>query len=348
MAADLPNNVTSGPRAALDDATVEAIAQQFHLGPILHSQDMGGTYNLNLLLDTSTGKYVARIHRPWITYQRLSAVQRVKQQLSVAGLPVPVPLRLPSGAGIMASGDKLVEVERYVAHDAVADSWERYDVAFQLLGRLHAALKEAGATLRLHPPLVSNYGTPEQLLGWTQRAGCAIDTAEPSTARTRALEICSAAAEILQYLLPRWHEHSAQLPEQAIHGDYGGGNVLFSGGEVAAVLDFDFLQVAERVYELAYSLYWMMRRLDPQAHPSQLSWSKLPSMLQRYEDAAPLPLSREERQSLALETARVPLYWVGEAAFLPDPLEAVLNAAQGVEIARWMLEHRGEIGDLIA
>ena len=33
---------------------------------------------------------------------------------------------------------------------------------------------------------------------------------------------------------------------------------------------------------------------------------------------------------------------------LPDPLEAVLNAAQGVEIARWILEHRGEIGDLVA
>ncbi len=51
-------------------------------------------------------------------------------------------------------------------------------------------------------------------------------------------------------------------------------------------------------------------------------------------------------QALPVAMARVPLYWVGEAAFVPgDPIPQVVDMAQGIGAAGWLWEHRREIGE---
>ncbi|MBO0796988.1 MAG: hypothetical protein J2P36_39420 [Ktedonobacteraceae bacterium] len=56
-------------RAELND--VDDLARQFRMGTVAEVKDLGGMYNLNLLLATTTGKYVLRVYHPWATQQRL-------------------------------------------------------------------------------------------------------------------------------------------------------------------------------------------------------------------------------------------------------------------------------------
>ena len=87
----------------------------------------------------------------------------------------------------------------------------------------------------------------------------------------RALQVCAASNEVLGKLADWWPRAAPGLPGAgSIHGDYGGGNVLFRRGHVVAVVDFDFLAIRERVYDLAYCLYWMLVRLAGTDLPANL------------------------------------------------------------------------------
>lgn len=134
----------------------------------------------------------------------------------------------------------------------------------ELIARLHDTLTDV-VPATLVPPRVSNYGTPGQLRRWTGNTRAMIERDAGESDAAEALARTREAQELLLALDPRWRETEAILPRQAIHGDYGGGNILFRGGEIAAILDFDFLGVRKRVYELAYTTFRMLRRLLPDA-----------------------------------------------------------------------------------
>jgi Ser/Thr protein kinase RdoA (MazF antagonist) len=159
-----------GLRATLADADMFFLAESFGLDPVISTKDLGGAYNLNLLLKTEHGSYVLRVHRPWVTRLRLEQLQQVKDMLARAGFPVPLPLPTTSGETILRYKDRLVEVEPFIVHDGEADTWERNVIAFSLLGQLHNFLAAHTASIPLVEPVVSNYGTPGTLLRWTQQA----------------------------------------------------------------------------------------------------------------------------------------------------------------------------------
>jgi homoserine kinase type II len=347
---DLPELQESeiGPRAGPDDALLEQTAAAFGLGSIQAARDLGGTYNLNLRLYTAGGSFVLRVHRPWVTPERVAVLQSVKQRLAAAGFPVSVPLTTSEGEPALRWGNRLVEVEPFVAHDTVADSWDRYPLAFTALARLHDALAAAVDTESFVPPRVSNYGSPTGLLAWVGQTEARIRAHPPGNATARALQVCAASNEVLGKLADWWPRAAPGLPVQPIHGDYGGGNVLFRRGRGVAVVDFDFLAIRERVYDLAYCLYWMLLRLAGTELPADLPWEATRGMLDAYDAAAQHRLSRLERQAIPYEIARVPLYWVGEAQYLPDPALTVSRLADSVKFARWTFVHGGDLARLFS
>lgn len=342
----------TGSRAALTGATLDVIARSFALGDVAEARDLGGTYNLNVLVRASCGIYVVRAYRPWVTPARLDAIQRTRLALAGQGLPVPRPLTNGLGAGMMAINGRLVEVDPFVAHDAVADTWERYAAAFEMLGRLHDALI-ACVPSPLTPPRVANYGTPAQMLRWMDRTEAALErqvgaerSGEGHVGADRAEEAratCRAARELLTTIGRRWDRAGPSLPLQPIHGDYGGGNVLLRDGRVVGVLDWDFLAVRERAYELAYSAYWLLNRLEPCVGPDSYPWDSVHELLSVYDGATERPLSAHERRALPWEMARVPLYWIAEAGFTPDPVEAILSMAPAIPLSRWLVEDAADL-----
>jgi Ser/Thr protein kinase RdoA (MazF antagonist) len=339
-----------GSRAEEDAALVALVYRLFQLGQLKQTRDLGGAYNLNLLLTTSTGRYVMRTYRPWVLDERLVFLQHVRSIIQRSGLPVPQLLSTTTGETFVRYADRLVEVESFVASDAVVNTWERCTLVCSLLGKLHSALASPEVTtLPIIPPAHSNSGTPAILLKWTQQSVGQIraqSSTSPARDVQRALDLCAITGELLSSL-QTWWEHTGQaVPQQLTHGDYKGDNMLLRQGQVVALLDLDFLGMRERIFDLAYLLYWMLLCFEDLQHPAQLPWSRAATMLIHYDAAAYPPLTDEERCALPLEIARVPLYWVGEAHLLPDPVSAVVKLTVPVQFSRWVLTHRDELADL--
>lgn len=338
-----------GPRASFVDSDIPFLAAFFGLGSISSSKDLRGAYNLNLLLRTEKGNFVLRVHRPWVTQLRLEQLHRIKDMLSRAGFPVPLPLPTTNGETILRYKDRLVEAEPFIVHDGEADTWNRNVIAFSLLGRLHAFLATESASISLVEPVVSNYGTPAMLLIWTQQATEKVTQSAqryPSQETQSALSLYAEAIQLLSSLQARWQPVKAYLPRQLTHGDYGGGNLLFQQERVVAILDFDFLRVRERVFEVAYTLYWWLYKQGCWQIAAVSAWPRVKELLAAYNEAAQQPLTRAEMQEIPLEMARVPLYWIAETHLFPHPVQEVIKHADKAANASWLLAHSNQLADL--
>ncbi len=276
-------------------------------------------------METPHRHFVARVFRPWVTPERLLGIQRVKSQLHQSGIPVVLPLSTIDGRTLIESDLRLIELEPYLPHQEIEPDWQYYQTAFYQLGQLHRALAHRVDGFTLPPPSVENYALPADLLKQIAHTRSLIEQV-PEPGALQAIEICAQAERCLQPILVWWQANQASLPRQLVHGDYGLGNLLFQQDRVIALLDFDFLAFHERIFDLAYALFWMLERIQPDL-------SRIPEMVIRYQDGAGSPLKEVELNSIFVEMARVPLYWIGEASFLPDPVPAVLRHAGQIAFA---------------
>lgn len=331
-----------GPRAQLTTQLVRRVADAYGLGQITGAQDLGGAYNLNVRFETKRGPYVARVYRPWVVPRRLAAVQAAKVALQEAGIPVVLPIATPSGAQHITYAERLVEVEPYVDHDAPVASRRSYVRAFAFLGRLHGALAHSVAGPALPPPAVENYTAPAELAGLIDQTRACIHGV-PHPLRAVALRTCAQALEVLAPVSDGWRSGGSRLPRQVVHGDFGPGNLLVRRGRVVALVDLEFMAAHERLFDLAYAAFWMMQRMAPGTAYGQRSWCRVRAVLDAYDATAAAPLTDAEQQALPLAMARVPLHWVGEAGFLPDPTGAAAACANDVALAAWIVGHPGEV-----
>ena len=120
-------------------------------------RDLGGSSNLNLLIEDAGHRYVARVHRPWVTASRLADMQAVRRELARGGVPCAQPLKTREGDTWIVVEDRLVEVEPYVEHDAKMDSWQRLEVALPLLGRTHELMRPLEVSEDGRHPLAANH-----------------------------------------------------------------------------------------------------------------------------------------------------------------------------------------------
>lgn len=343
----------TGPRWHVDSSLLDAIADMYGLERPLEWRDLGGAYNLNLLVRDGHREIVARIHRPWVTRARLMMLHDVRGGLADQGFPVPEPLRTVRGDTAWRYTDRWLEAAEYVPNDGSADTWARLETAFSLLGRLHDAIEAHGEAAAFVPPRVSDYSLPATLHPWMDHTESRLleeakNGVHAPDALQAALNTCREARGILEVVEDWWEDGGYLLPEQAVHGDYGGDNLLFRGADVVAILDFDFLAVRERVFDIAFGLYWVFATLEADRAPRDLSWSRAARLLALYDGATSRPLIADEWDALPIEIARVPLYWVAEASFAQDPVATVAACAGSVRFAGWVMDNTNAIADILA
>lgn len=257
-----------------------------------------------------------------------------------------LPLPTSDGRPVASFAGRVLELEPFVPNSGAVESWRRYEAAFSLLGKLHGAL--AGPFAAAMPaPKVENYGRPETLIKWTRAARGRIRELTSPDAR-EALALCDVSLLLLNDVQKWWSENAQHLPHGLIHGDFGVGNLLWQQDDIVAMCDFDFVARHERVFDVAYALFWMFERLEPTRDYASWSWHRIPELLARYDAANSQPLTLRERRALPFEMARVPLYWPAEAVFLLDPVRAVLSRAETVVTAHWLLEHAHELAHKVA
>ena len=126
---------------------------------------------------------------------------------------------------------------------------------------------------------------------------------------------------------------------------------MLRGRRVVAVLDFDYLGLRKRAFELAYSSYWALDRLGRRSARGQVEGTDLDrvgALLAAYHASAPAPLTGSEWAALPYQMARVPLYYLAEAGYTPDPVARTLAFARHLPRAAWLAEHADGVAARLA
>lgn len=313
-----------GPRASLSDPPVaEVIAR---VGEGADVSDIGGWVNLNALVATRP-PHVLRVYRPWMKRPRVLAIRRLRERLAADGCPVPLPL-MPGDSlpEVFRAGDRWAELESFLPHSRPSIDWAGYLRSFEEMGKLHRALGPAWDPAT--PAGVDNYGSPNlswRLLRITERLfGLGFsDTA--ARVRTLLREVSGARAV------------AAELPHQAVHGDFRIGNAVETQAGSWAYLDFDYANFHERVFDPAYSAYFAAINLGWTTQP-EVPWNSLDELLRAYESTAPAPLTTGERRHVPTVIAQVGLYFAAAAGFG----NSAGSALEDVGIAEWVWRDRRE------
>ena len=318
-------------RPKVSAAMLNAVREQYGIaGDVV--RDLGGSSNLNLLLEDAGRRYVARVHRPWVTSSRLADVQAVRRELARGGVPCALPLETRGGDTWIVVEDRLVEVEPYVEHDANMDSWQRLEVALPLLGRTHELMRPLEVSEDGRHPPAANHVAASEALAWTSRGTNRIRKWHPSPSEQRLAD----ASEELARLLAHAERESVQLPRHLVHGDFWDNNVLFHKGRVVLVADLDFMGERLRIDDLALVLYYANSTFwdDPLSADRM---RKLRGLVDAYDSGLTDHLTTAERAALPLALARTPLCFVGMVASVDTEVGAKRLAAEICWDVAWAL-----------
>lgn len=260
------------------------------------------TSNINILIESTKGKYVTKFFH--IEPERYLDIINYMESIQRHKVPVILPLR-------NLNGDYLANINGYKVHLAP------YIISFpfkctrkhmlssgEILKRLHTAVDD---DFRISEPAASVYPS--------------LKVFDESKVRMAALKssIINQHIPLIESLyeriVNRWEALAGELPLTVIHGDWRVENQLFSeAGDIAAIIDFDFVQRRERLFDIAYALFNFSE-----------FWSSsiISSFFQGYG-----PLTEHETEILNLAVARVSFFFLCTASFSKN---AVMRLIQQLE-----------------
>jgi len=265
----------------LEPIQLHTIAQAFDLGAVTASRHTGKVYRLH----AQSGIFALRFYNTEATRAHVEATQTVRRTLAAAGLPIAISISTRVGTTIIEWKGLLCELQPWIAHTTDGGSW--------------ANLVTAGAALRhVHDHLVDCAALPDQRDDpWRTPASLAEQLAADAAAlRYQARQsgvvidpYLDRAAAILDML------HAGGLleacPPCLTHGDFQGPNLLFREHALAAIIDFERLEIRPRLYDLAWPfVFWRWFGSEEGAYTDR-DWRYARACCEAYATAAPAALN---------------------------------------------------------
>jgi homoserine kinase type II len=232
---------------SLVDRDLDALADAFDLGPVRGWRPIAaGTINSNFDLEAAAGRFFVRVNEGKAEAD-VAWEAALVTDLAAAGVATPSPRRTRSGEPFarhrVGDSDRLVSVFPWVdGHHLAADAVTYDDT--QAVGAALARLHLAGATIPAARHRPSIYAYPRIKERFAGFAG----TADPALAHAVAV-----IADEIAWLDARADARAA-LPGGIIHGDLFRDNVLFDGGRVVALIDFEQASAGTFLYDLSVTV----------------------------------------------------------------------------------------------
>lgn len=229
--------------------------------------------------------------------ERVRFTHAVQQHIAKSGFPI---------AGIMPTRDGRRTIVQQREH-----TYELFEfVPGQPYDRSEAQTRHAGVTLGRFHQAVANFRHPE---GLPVPSG---DFHDNPLVRNGLFSIGSSLsshdsfsgddaelASLVQLLIERYEaatqavnsHRSVTASQQVIHSDWHPGNLLFRGGEVVAVIDYDSVRLARAIIDVANGAlqFSMTGSGDPASWPDEQDEQRLRAFLAGYDSV--VPLSADER-----------------------------------------------------
>jgi homoserine kinase type II len=297
-----------GERQPASDSLVAEVIECFGLERPAAWCDLGGGWTTNLRLDyPGEPSLVVRVHRETTSPARVGALQAARQVVAAAGIPTVVAIPAPDGSPYVVLGNgRPAELEVCVRWNERMNTVPRLEAGFAVLGRVHDALRTgpipaAGRTVGHANHLHSEQAAAatrrgaDRMRGWNDVVLTAL-----ADRVVRHVDAVDAAEEPLRDRQVR----------QVVHGDFWDNNVLYRDGELAAVIDFDFMAERPRIDDLALTIYFHL--LEPGRDlPTAADRDQVRRFTDAYDAGTAMPLSADERAALPLAVARQPAWSVG-------------------------------------
>ncbi len=211
----------------------------------------GGSLNWNYGIETEGQRLFVRRHREDLAPARIRAEHALIRWVSERGIPAPVPYKTEMDETVLSIAGGNWSVFPWV-DGAVKERGGLTEAEVRLLGTVHGATQ---AVLAAHPDsataALSMRWDKTESIGYLERIrGVAAERNAP----VEMQEALARQLSMLRDLDVKPFEHFAGLPAQLLHGDFHDHQVLWSEGEIVAVVDWEMFGENPRIWELVRSL----------------------------------------------------------------------------------------------
>ncbi len=338
--------------APIDRARVERVLASFDCGQLkgCRRPAIGPSRSANFILETSDGLKVLKQYRPDMSLGGITYEHSVLKHL--ANHHFPSPRLIPN-----REGETCVEIDgrHYALFEFIPGF--RYSDYFFLSRKMRFFLTEAGKTLAHYHQVVEGLVpsgrkldgfVPDGSRRWRDQSWY-LDLFAASEELFRARGAGSESSRFFLDNLARLEEcyidlnqRLAQslisLPKLVIHGDYGPYNLLFNGGALVAVLDFECTHLDLRAIEIITSLVRFA------SSDARFDYDKARVFFRAYVSQCPLSRGEIERMPdlFRLEKIRVLACLLEEYFSLADSL-MLRYARQLMGRIDWMAKNSDEL-----
>lgn len=340
------------PRHFMTELTLsqlQRLADEFDLGRIVRMEEQLTTQcNLTEPFRTGQGAFMIRIRHGEDFGERVEFIHAMMDYLRGCGMPVPEVMRCRDGHSWTFWGERIVEVHRYIRHDAgLHRDWQRMYAAAAALGELHGNFQKFTSDKPPVAPEMKNDLMPNECWNMLPHAERSISMAHGTAESIEAALLTLARArEALIPLLDDYERMLGNLPWSFVHGDFHLWNLLFHGDEIVGLVDYDFMQERERLFDVAYCMQAIIGYMHyvegrrPEEY-DRMSWGNLRLWVDQYDAACPTPLTREERERLPAELLRIYLVNLVVSGSQEEPLSMLEQASADFDLYLWIAKNGG-------
>lgn len=276
------------------------------------------TANVNIEIIAQTGKYVIKVFA--CEPERFDFILNTLIKLRLNKLPVLIPLKNKAGDYFMEIGQEILQVTKFVYGYPFNYSVKQAMSSGKMLRKFHDTLYDTKNFVR---PVASLYPTTDTLQNGIAR----LKKMDEEIPRQQIDSII----ELYDDIVDKWEISKPNLPETIIHGDWHQKNQIYNKSEeVCCIMDFDFITRAERIFDIAYTL-WRLR-IDL----GHMDAAK--AFMEGYGQ-----LSFEEIKHLPLEICRISYYYICTSSLSINPVYDFTNHFQShYPLIKWVLSEDGQ------
>ncbi len=345
VAAEQPRHSRTAVQLSLQQ--LQRLADDFDLGRIIQMDEPIDTQcNTTEPFRTGQGTFLLRARHGEEYVERLEFLHSVIDSLVTVNFPCPPVVRSRKGKSWTVWGERLVEVHVFVPHDhGVHRDWGRMNAAASALGDLHATLAKCMKGRAVVPPEMRNDISPRQCMQLLQEIMLEVlQQRHTHPDGERAYEICRDIEASLNIMLRDYERVIGRVPWMVVHGDYHFWNILYRADQIAGIVDYDFLQERERMFDVAYALQSVISYLR-QTHSGRggyesLPWNNARLWVDLYDAATHIPLTEIERRMLPTEALRIFLVSLLTLSSQGDTCSTLVSHAEELSLYRWIAEQQ--------